>query len=407
MSAIRRAEGEGQAWLAVGLLTLGIYATVPLARAIQRAVEGAGGRQLFLVAVAVCFATALFLVLRRLRTGEVQTRHRVVWIAIALLYAASAWQLRRAPEEAVHLVEYGALGALAWHALRFRIADAWVFPAAACVGASAGMLDEALQWLTPDRHWDLRDLAINAGAATGIQVALAFGLPEREARAGSGPGRRLAVRFAALAWLLLGASLLNTPPRIARLAETLPGLASVRDRGDLMVEYGFRHGDPEIGSFYSRLELETLRELDLRRAPEAGATLARDGGDEVYKRFLATYNPITDPFLHELRVHLFRRDRYRETALTHRDDPPWLRRDATVAHRENQILERYFGHTLEQSGHGLSGEAREWLAEQHLPDRPYRSPVSRGLITSFGAREVAWGWALGFLVLAGASRTGR
>lgn len=404
MRAIRGAEGEGRAWLAVLLLALGIYATVPLARAVQRAVESYGGRNLFLVAVGACFAAALLLVLRHLRRRGAQARHGLVWVAAALLYGVGAWQLRRAPEEAVHLVEYGALGALAWHALRFRMADAWVYAAAACLGASAGMLDEILQWLTPDRHWDLRDVAINASAAAGIQLALAFGLPPSLPRPQSSPGRHLAIRWAALAWLLLGASLLNTPARIAQLAEVLPGLRAVRDRGDLMVEYGFRHEAPEIGSFHSRLEERTLRELDRSRAAEAGEVLAREGSDEDYKRFLATYNPITDPFLHELRVHLFRRDRYWETAQSHEDDPPWLRRDATVAYRENQILEGWFGQTLARSGRVLPAAVQARLSKEHLPDHAYRSPVSRGVITSFGPREATWGWGLGFVLLAVASR---
>ncbi len=340
-------------------------------------------------------------VLRRVRRQGGQPWQLAVWVATGAGYLTGAWSLREAPEEAMHLLEYGALGVAAWHALRFRLAGGWVHVAALGLGAAAGLLDEGLQWLAPERHWDLRDLAINASAVAGVQVGLAFGLRRPPQGPGARSGRRGALGWVALAWLLLGASLLNTPDRIDAAGRRCRGLAAVRERGDLMVEYGVLHQSPATGRFRSRLSLDELRATDRRRAREAARVLAREGDDDHYEAFLARYNPITDPFLHELRVHLFRRDRYRETFARHRAQGAehWARRDATVAYREDQILETAFGHTLAAAGRTLPPSEARLLRKHALLERPYESRVSEGLITQFGPRTVVWGWGLGFLGL--------
>ena len=389
------------AWALVAGLWALVLATVPFARAVQRALDRVGLRALFLVVAAAGVLVATAWVLRRVHRQGGAPWRLAVWAATGTAYLAAAWSLRAAPEEAMHLLEYGALGVAAWHALRFRIGDGWVHVAALGLGAAAGLLDEGLQWLAPGRHWDLRDLAINASAVTGVQVGLALGLrrppPPRRARS----GRRAAVGWLALAWLMLGASLLNTPDRIDAAGRHCRWLAGVRQRGDLMVEYGLLHEGPATGRFRSRLSLEELRATDRRRAREAARVLAREGADDRYEAFLARYNPITDPFLHELRVHLFRRDRYRETFARHlaQGEERWARRDATVAYRESQILETAFGHTLATAGRKLAPSEARLLREHALLERPYESRVSEGLITRFGPRAVVWTWGMGFLGL--------
>ncbi len=65
--------------------------------------------------------------------------------------------------------------------------------------------------------------------------------------------------------------------------------------------------------------------------------------------FLQFYTPISDPFVHEARVHLFRRNRYLRTALNHKNDPEEFDRRMTIAFRENQIMEEYYHDTLHLS----------------------------------------------------------
>ena len=368
-------KSETSAWLVVATLSLLIFATVPLARAAQRFVTELGGRELFLFGVLTVLAAALLGTIWVARRRRLPARFIWVWTAVAIGYMAAAWSLRRAPEEAVHLLEYGALGIAAHRALRFRVGDAWIHLAAALVGAAVGLLDEGIQWLTPSRHWDLRDLGINAASAAGVQFGLAFATQRARAVA-TGNGRRVAAAIALGTGTLLAASLLNTPPVIARISKHIPLLHPVRDRGDLMVEYG--HALPDIGHglFRSRLTETELRKQDRRRAEEAGALLRAHGANDEYDAFLARFNPITDPFLHELRVHWFRRDRYLETARMHIDegDRPWARKDFTVAHRENVFLESQYPLTSAAAGLRLDEATAALLEREQRREVDYESP---------------------------------
>lgn len=395
---------EWRSWLVFGVAASAVLATVPLARALVRAVEEHADAELLrvgvfgLVGVAALGAGVALGRARRLAPG------RLAWIfGVAALYALASARLCERPEEAIHFVEYGVLAALAFRALGHRVRDAGIYVAAAGLGIAVGILDEGLQWLAPLRIWDLRDVGLNALGAVLVQPALVFGLrpawvrPRPAAR-----GVRAAALALALAWLLLGASLLLTPDRIARMGG-LPLAGEAAARGDVLLEYGHRIEDPEVGVFRSRLAPEALRRADRERAAEVGAILRREGADEDYDAFLRRYNPITDPFLHEMRVHLFRRDRYRATAENHPEQEDWYRSDLTVAWRENRILERWFGESLVAAGRGWPEPERAYVATHQDAGRHYASPVSDGLVTEVTPREVAIVWAGGLALLAGAA----
>jgi len=169
-----------------------------------------------------------------------------------------------------------------------------------------------------------------------------------------------------------------------------------------MLEYGHLYEASGIGRFRSRFSPVELARTDGVRGAEAGPILGRSSEDD-YERFLDEYTPITDPFLHEARVHLFRRDRYLTTAEWHLDNEDWYRGDVTVGYRENRILEDFFPNTLRHSGRALSAERVRLLAEKQFAERPYESRVSEGLVTRIGERHVVVGW-LGALALLLATR---
>lgn len=403
---------EWRSWLWLGLGAVAVYATVPLARWIEATVVAHASRDAFLVAVLVALAGAAGTAIAAVGRGRSARPRpvRIAWlVGVAAAYAAMSFSLRRNAEEAIHFVEYGALGILAFRALGHRSRDASIYPTAALVGATLGMVDELVQWMVPRRVWDLRDVGLNAIGASGVQLALAFGIaPAWVDRRFRRPGLARLCRVGALAVAVLGASLLNTPERIA-LQARLPGLGFLAQRGTLL-EYGHRIEEPDIGVFRSRRAPAALREEDARRGAEAGRILAREGSDDDYEAFLRRYSPLTDPFLHEARVHLFRRDRYLQTGDRHaaEGDLRRARRDWTVAWRENLILERYFGATLRGAGLALAPERRRAIARAQLADRPYESAVSRGLITRVSEAQVLT--ALGGLwlaLVAGAVALGR
>jgi hypothetical protein len=393
------------AWLAFAAWALLIFATVPFARPLERFVVEQLGAQAFLAAVLAALALAAAFAWRAF--AQLGVRARAALVLGAALYAGVAWRLRGNPVEAVHIVEYGVLGLLALRALALGARDALLAPGAALLAACVGLVDEGLQWLAPKRVWDLRDIGINALAAAGGPVLLALGVAPAWTRERPSPAS--AQRFLALlalAWVLFGASLLNTSARVAQLARVVPALAS-QDTG--MVDYGALHALPGVGAFPSRLDTEDWAAADATRAAEAGRALAanaraealakRDADPSPYDTFLAEHNAVADAFLHELRVHLFRRDRYVETADMHLDDPAWRALDMTVAVRENEFLERFAPRTLAAGGLAWSEAERRERAALDL-GTPYRSRVAEAVVTRVGERDVALAWALGFALLA-------
>jgi VanZ family protein len=386
-------EREWVSWLWVGLCALGIFATVPLARSIQLFVQDRWGRELFLVVVmaaALLAALAGAIALARRPTGDRRGRATsTLWLlAVSAVFVGYTWKLREAPEEALHFVEYGVFGVLSFRALSHRLRDTGIYLVAALLGALVGATDELIQWITPDRYWGLRDVWLNFFATALVQVGIALGL--RPAYVRGLPGRRsarLLCRVAFATALLLGLSLLNTGERIDWYAARVPGLAFLASNPTSMAEYGHLYEIPGAVRFRSRLAPEELARADRERAEEAAAILDRFRSEEDYPRFLAIYTPAKDPFLHEARVHLFRRDRYRREADETRD--AGLRRYRLgVAWGENAILERHFGETLHRSSYALPAEEIARL-EAARPEDVYESPVSGHLFARVSERGVA------------------
>ena len=190
----------------------------------------------------------------------------------------------------MHFVQYGVLSLLLQRAVAFRLPDASSYFVAALAGALVGCADEAVQWVVPGRYFGLRDIAINAFAASLVQVGLAMGIrPAGVARTTSRAGRRVALRIALALWAALLAFALNTPARVAVWAPRLPGLAFLATNESTMMEYGHRYDAPDIGVFRSRLAPEELAREDATRAA-AGAALL-DAYRDAYGDFLVDVPP--------------------------------------------------------------------------------------------------------------------
>jgi hypothetical protein len=105
------------------------------------------------------------------------------------------------------------------------------------------------------------------------------------------------------------------------------------------------------------------------------------GHDHIYGLFLRHYTPVRDPFLHEVRVRLFRRDRYWQRANRQRN--PAKRKDLlNVSFTEQRLLEQWYPHTLRAAGKDWSAERRARAAAASRGGRD-GSPVSRELLTGF------------------------
>ena len=109
---------------------------------------------------------------------------------------------------------------------------------------------------------------------------------------------------------------------------------------------------------------------------------------DAYKKFLIDYNPSNDPWLHELRVHLYSRDkneqRVREQIAEPKDDYP--DKAASMIH-EDRILQKYYPTFYEAYDLALDpGFAEE--VKGKMREGTYHSRVSRNLITHTNLQEI-------------------
>ena len=419
------------AWLSYGYAlgwTLLIYGTVPLVRGFQRFVYGSVGKSAFgYFVLGVVAAGGIWSVfyLRRRRGGV----RNYLWLAgVAGLYVYFTIRLWNIPEEALHFVEYGVLSYLVYKALLHHVRDVTIYFSAAFVVLFLGTIDEIIQWLVPFRFWDFKDVWLNFLSGCLFQLGLWKGIrPDLITGRVSVKSVRILSGAVAASIILLGLCVSTTPPRVAYISERVPGFSFLKKKGSMMSETGYKHRDPDIGVFYSRFTKRGLRGVD----GEKGVGYARvldENRDLEYGEFLKKYNPVTAPFLYEMRVRLFRRERYEERGQVSEDggqrtedggqrpeDRGRMAEDGRrktddgrrrgefwrVAYRENLILERYFGETLRGSGYRWSEERKREIGEWVDLGGDYESPVSKQLFVRFTERGVWWviGGILGVLVL--------
>jgi hypothetical protein len=381
-------------WLYVAIWSLVIFATIPVARVLGNFVYQRWGEETFtyvvLVGILLAFGSSIFY-LRRLR---IASRNSYFWLfATAAVFIGYTIYLRRkSPIEAVHFLQYGLLGVLTYRALAHRFHDVSIYFAAAIICGIVGTLDEIIQWLTPGRYWGLHDVWINFVAGSLVQIGIAKGLTPSIIR-GMPSRRNLQVlcRLGMAAVVLLGFSLLNTPELIDWYADRIPYLEFLKTNESVMTEYGYLYIDPDIGRFRSRLSPSELRQSDRTRAREAAEILNRYKNRDEYKEFLKIYTPVSDPFVHEARVHLFKRDIsfLRASKYYRENNKEAFSYYFTEAFRENQIIEKFFRNTVHHSAYVWS-EEKLALAKKHLMhDKEYESYVSRKLITGVSEGQLA------------------
>ena len=385
-------EKEWVSWLLAATWSLIIFVTVPYARTIQSFVQNNWDRKAFTDIVLMAIVVfAGFCLLWIYRNSHWKPFSRYLWLAgVAGAYTYYTFLLGRNPEEALHFIEYGVLGFLLFRALSHRIRDPTVYFSAAMIGCMVGMVDETIQWITPRRFFDYRDIWLNAFSGLLVQIAIDRGLQPRYIKTPIRPySIQVLCRLAAVLLVFFGFCLSNTPARIEWLAFKVPSMQYLLEGDTAMSEYGHRIKDPDIGVFYSRFSGRQLIEFDKRLGRSSAKILNRYRRNEDYSKFLKMYTPIKDPFTHEARVHLFRRDHYLEVAPKHRMNADVYQYHITVAYRENQILEKYFGETLKHSLYRLNPRVLDMM--ETMVDRGivYESEVSANLLTRFGEKR-AW-----------------
>ncbi len=160
-------EHERRFWLLALALAGVIYSTLSVAR---DAAEYLRDRNLLRISVGAVFALLAIAVLAWAVRQRLGPRG---WAVLALGVVAFGWAVQAVSpvEVKLHFVEYGLLGGLFYLALSARGARAASLLAIVLTGI-AGWIDEGIQYLLPNRWYDIEDVLINALAGAMVVVTM-------------------------------------------------------------------------------------------------------------------------------------------------------------------------------------------------------------------------------------------
>ena len=202
--------------------------TIPLARSLQKLVYAAVGKELFTytVILVVCLFMAVTFFKFRIKKAS-----QYVWLFICGgVYIYSTLQLGKHPEEAAHFIEYGLLSFFLFNALSVRVRDWTIYITVMLFAAFIGTFDEFIQWMVPGRHWDYRDVGLNAFSSVVFMVAVWKGIRPEVI---SGPVKKFSLKICSVA---LAANLVflvlchaNTPEMVNRYTSKFESLSWLRD----------------------------------------------------------------------------------------------------------------------------------------------------------------------------------
>jgi hypothetical protein len=379
-------ESEGFSWIYVAFGVLVIYSTIPVARALRELVRENIGLKYFLYITVALVLLAGFLAFRNLNKRDLPLNAKLCLAGIFTAFLFYIYKLRDIPEEALHIAEYGILGLLVFRALTHRIHDFSIFIVAVLVVGIVGIVDEYIQWLTPSRYFDLRDIRTNFVAGALAQLAIATGLrPSIISGMPSALSWSRVCYFSVVALALMTIGFMNTPERIAWYATKVPVLSYLMNSKSMMVEYGYIYDDPDLGVFRSRFTAEQLRQFDRDRGTEVAEILDRYIRGEGYNNFQSIYSVTRDAYAHEAGVHLFSREFHIDRARENNDNKS---KHYSIAYHENRFLERYFSSALKDSTHYWSQETEREVSQNAARNERYESSVSKGVITRMSQMQV-------------------
>ncbi len=338
------------------------------------------------------FIGLIYFLIYRLR---VRSLPNYIWLLVlAGLYIHLTLKLRNSPVEVTHFLEYGVLSILLFRALNHHIKDKTIYFNATLIILLIGTLDEIIQWIVPGRIWNFKDVKLNVISGGLIQIAIwqVIGPRSISGKINKKCLRRLTSLFA-FCLIILGLCVSNTPNRVYSYTNRIQWLSFLQ-KEESMSEFGYKYKNPEIGVFYSRLSPKGLQKKDNLRGGHY-AQILNESVNKDYGQFLREYSPITDPFMHELRVHIFRRDKYfnkGKSTLNLNDKKKFY----FIAYKENLILEKYFKNSIEKSAYRWNEDILQLTEASIDKNKLYESPVSANLFTSFSEKTV---WIVIFSVI--------
>ena len=436
-------------WLAVIILTLIIYLTLPLGPEIIKFLSDTINN-LFNIdygyyIIGHCAAVIIGFIFLFLIYNIIKKRKQLLkfynYLILLIILGIYTYFLltMKVPTEKIHFIEYGLLSWFIYRALKKNINDISIFFITLFIGYPISLLDEFIQYLIPSRSGELVDAIWNFYSVALIQLFIVFVWKPQNIKL------KIENKNFRLLIILIFISLISTSLFI-----------------NITSEFGIKIIDKEIGIFYSRLNSkEEIIKTDEQKYSEYANILNAETEDN-YDTFISkTYHQKEYPFLNEMRVHIFRRDRYaaqffhyllrtkandketltkvfneliqdqfvakifREHWFYHYlknvikekynyqitneiievylneqikkinekkgNEKDLLKEYLYTAYRENQILEKYFKKTLENSKYYWDKElTKKWfdLLSDDILKIQYKSAVAERIITAFTLKQM-------------------
>jgi len=206
------------------------------------------------------FIGLIYFLIYRLR---IHSLPNYIWLlGLTGVYIYLTLKLWNSPVEVTHFLEYGLLSILVFRALNHHIKDKSIYFSSAFIILIIGTLDEIIQWIVPGRVWNFKDIKLNLLSGGLIQLAIWQVMrPKSVSKKINKKSLRMFAAAFASSLIILGLCVSNTPDRVYRYTQKIP-LLSFLQKEEAMSEFGYKHKDPEIGVFYSRLSLKSLYRTD-------------------------------------------------------------------------------------------------------------------------------------------------
>ncbi|NGZ06195.1 MAG: VanZ family protein [Magnetococcales bacterium] len=164
----------GPLWAVVAGYMLAIYLTLPLTPILSKAAFKLIGKRetgiIISVILAMILLAVLWLAFRYIRK---ELRLKVLLPFMVTIGAAANTDN---PAERVHLLEYAILGFLLYRAMGQPLGRRifWTY----LLVVLAGFSDETIQWILPNRYFDLGDVGLNSiGSACGVWLGVLLRTP--------------------------------------------------------------------------------------------------------------------------------------------------------------------------------------------------------------------------------------
>ncbi len=169
----RLGKVRSKAWaIAVGYMAF-VYSTIPVLPQVWGMLADYTQGSVRYLGIVVVVGVGCGLVVSVWRRAQGQRwRVSVPLACIATAYGYLLYEFTRFPAERLHLIEYGLMGYVLLRALRLDLGPMGAYSVSFALAVLIGIGDECIQWVLPQRFFEVKDIQLNAvSAILGLSVA--------------------------------------------------------------------------------------------------------------------------------------------------------------------------------------------------------------------------------------------